>query len=243
MLKVFERLGATSDALLNRTRDQYLEEARSYEVDRVRESAASTRTAWRVAGISLTLAFVAVASYPITLAVLLPLKTTEHVPVLISKDTGEVRLPQAITGQPKDFVNALVEGAAYAYVFNRESYLRQTLAQQYGYVKSFSSGDVLTTLNVDWNVNNPQSPKQRYGNSRVEVAKRSVRFQPNNVVVVEFIKTTDAGGANEVKQTLAATLVFELTNKSPMDANDRQHNPFGLYFTAYRLSGITELPQ
>jgi type IV secretion system protein VirB8 len=243
MLKAFERVGATASVLLQKTRDDYLNEARSYDADRLRDSVASTLTAWRVTGAALLLAGLAILSLPITLWVLLPLKTTEHVPVVINKDTGEVRLPQVKTGTSQEFATALIESAAYAYVFNREGYLRQTLPQQYGFVKAFSKGVTLDTLNEAWNIKNPESPRQKFGNTRVDIAKRSVRFQPGNVVVVEFVKTIDAGGQNETKQTLAATLVYELTYSPPTGEDDRQHNPFGLFFPSYRLSGVTEIPQ
>lgn len=231
-----ESIGKSASSVLG----NHLAEARSYDADRQSELEESRAVAWRVAGASLLVAAISCASLPVTLAVLLPLKTTEHIPIVIDNVSGKVERAVPLVKAPKEWPDALVEAQAWRYVFNRESYLRETINRQYGEMKAFSGAEELAAVNREWSVKNPQSPFVRYGTKRVDVARRAIRFQPNNVVVVEFTKTEDVGLTTQRTLTLAATIVYRATNLAPDNEDARNINPLGFYIERYRVTPITE---
>lgn len=235
---LFERLGA----LLSDHAAQYIEAARSYDEDREVELRRSRSTAWRVAGVSLSLAAFVVAAFVVSLLVILPLKELVPVPVTIDSCTGVAQPSVVLSNAPKTWQEQVIRAQLFGHLKNRESYLIDTVSAQYRYLQATSTQQEAARIKQQWNINNPTSPYAQYGRRRVDVELVSTRFQENNVAVLDFYTIEDAKERTSKRSRHVVTIKYIFTNTTP-EGDAGNVNPLGFYVETYRKDPVAEAVQ
>ena len=217
----------------------YLNEARSWESDRIRRTEQSERTAWRIALASGMTAFFAI----VAIALLTPLKQVEPFVIRVDNTTGAVDVVSKLTDGKEHYSEVISKYFAQRYVRYREGYARALAEEYYRYVGLMSETGEQRKY-ADWfNPKNPQSPLNTHGDTaRVKVAIKSTSFISPSVALVRYTKSVMRGTDKAQHSHWAATITFRYST-APMSAEDRNLNPLGFLVTEYRNdpdSAVTE---
>ncbi len=207
----------------------YFKSARTYDQDRVLKAERSKRTAWIVAGASMTglgLALLAVAG-------LTPLKTVEPYVIRVDSSTGIVEVMSGLTDSRESYNEAVTKSNAARYVIAREGFVVSEVRNNFQTVTLMSDAAEQGRFGAWYGAKNPESPQIVYGRSataRIEV--KSISLISKEVVQVRYLKTVTRG--DEVKKThWVSTMTFAYSN-AQMSATDRLTNPLGFIVSVYR---------
>lgn len=210
--------------------EKYLQEARSWETDKVRESERSEKIAWRVAAASCATAFAAVMA----VAALMPLKTVEPYVIRVDNSTGIVDVVEALTDGETNYDEAMNKYFTQWYVRYREGYSKELTEDYYYNVGIMSSSLEQQRYYQFFNPNNPLSPLKVYGDyAKVKIRIKSTSFINPTVALVRYTKEVERGLDKPAVTHWAATLTFKYT-KAPMAEKDRAINPLGFQVVEYR---------
>jgi len=215
--------------------DRYLEDARSWELDRAQRAERSAKRAWLVAsaaGVIATLCAAAVAG-------LTPLK--EPVPVIIRVDssTGIVDRVPAYDGTAP-IEQTVSRHLLTGHVTARERYFYGTAEADYELVAAQNSPQLNQEWAAHWDRANPESPLNLYKDgTTIRVQVRSISFLKlgsgrDNVAQVRLSRYARRGGTGDEQAThWIATIEFAYTKPST-DEKRRSLNPLGFRVVEYR---------
>lgn len=215
--------------------DRYLEDARSWELDRAQRAERSARRAWLVAGTAGGIAALCAAA----VAGLTPLKQPVPVIIRVDSSTGIVDLvPRHDTTAPIE--QTVSRHLLNGYVTARERFFWGTAEADYELVASQNSPPLNQQWATQWARSNPQSPLNVYKDgTTVRVQVRSITFLKlesgrDNVAQVRFTRYARPGGTGDEQAThWIATTEFAYT-KPPTDDKQRSINPLGFRIVEYR---------
>lgn len=209
--------------------EQYIEEARSFDQDRMIVSRRITRVALLIAGISVIIAIAA----SLAVIALTPLKTVEPFVIRVDNSTGIVETVSALKDSPNTYDEAITRYFAAQYVRLREGFVKSEIVQNFEVVSLLSSPEEQQRF-ANWYNTNPQSPQFIYQNSVVTISIKSISFVNKNVAQVRFSKTVRNNDNNaEVVTHWLSTLTFEYVN-APISTQNRLVNPLGFVVKEYR---------
>lgn len=192
--------------------------------------------AWLVAGAA---ALVAVAE-AIALASLVPLKSTNVVPVLVDRQSGFVEVLDKDGSQTLRADTALTRSMLAQYVVAREGFDISALRADYRKVMLWSGGEARREYAALMPAQNPQSPLKLYTRSTViAVNIESVSELGPKTALVRFTTTRMNEGAAGGKLGYYAAVVTYQFSDGPLRAEDRLINPLGFQVTRYRRSDET----
>jgi type IV secretion system protein VirB8 len=210
--------------------EKYLQEARSWETDKVTALMKSRKTAWWVAGASGIIAFAAT----LAVAALVPLKSTEPYVIRVDNSTGAVDVVQAMKDGKTNYDEALNKYFVQWYIRYREGYAKDLAEAYYSYVGILSNGVEQQKYFASFNPKNPASPLNVYGsNAKVTIDIQSTSFINPNVALVRYIRKVERGLDQPLVTHWAATITFKYLG-APMKESDRGINPLGFQVTEYR---------
>ena len=219
----------------NAAPDNYMLEARSWELDRTRRAERSTRIAWTVAAAATLIAVLAVAA----VSGLTPLK--QPVPVLIRVDSssGIVDIVPTYEGTT-DIEQVVTRNLLQNYVIARERYFYGTAEADYELVASQNSPRLNQEWAALWAADNPAAPLNVHKDgTSIRAQVRSVTFLKlgsgkDKLAQVRFTRSTRAGGTGE-EQTghWVSTIEFAYVPPSA-DNKTRSLNPLGFRIVEYR---------
>jgi type IV secretion system protein VirB8 len=211
--------------------ENYLQEARSWETDRLIAAEKSKKLAWCIAIFASGLAMISV----IAVAGLTPLKTTEIKVLQVDNVTGIVDVVTEIPNSKTNYSEAVNKYFAKLYVRYREGYTHALAAEYYSNVGLMSSSAEQRRFGDFFTPKNPQSPLNVYGtNARVKVSIKSVSFIKEDVALVRYMKEIERSASERPTVThWAATLIFRYSG-SPMKEKDREVNPLGFQVLEFR---------
>lgn len=219
----------------NAAPDNYLLEARNWELDRARRTERSTRIAWTVAAAATLIAMLAVAA----VSGLTPLK--QPVPVLIRVDSssGIVDIVPTYEGTT-DIEQVVTRNLLQNYVIARERYFYGTAEADYELVAAQNSPRLNQEWAALWAANNPASPLNVHKDgTSIRAQVRSVTFLKlgsgqDKLAQVRFTRSTRAGGTGE-EQTSHWVSTIEFAYVPPSaDNKTRSLNPLGFRVVEYR---------
>ncbi|MDR6890816.1 MULTISPECIES: virB8 family protein [Variovorax] len=219
----------------NAAPENYVLEARSWELDRARRAERSTRLAWTVAVAATLIAVLAVAA----VSGLTPLK--QPVPVLIRVDgsSGIVDIVPTYEGTT-DIEQVVTRNLLQNYVIARERYFYGTAEADYELVASQNSPRLNQEWAALWATDNPASPLNAYKDgTSIRAQVRSVTFLKlesgkDKLAQVRFTRATRAGGTG-VEQTSHWVSTIEFAYVPPStDHKTRSLNPLGFRVIEYR---------
>jgi type IV secretion system protein VirB8 len=215
--------------------DHY-EAGQDWEADKIARVEKSEQRAWRVAYVSVALAFVLGGSLAMVARI------PRAIPYLFAWDkaTGNVEQVEAIGERSMiGFQDLRDKNYAQRYVIARESYSYQLLQKDYDDVLRWSSDDIGTTYAKLYDGDNARDKK--YGaNVIMTVTPVSVQLVPDAVgtkAVVRFAKKTRRSDAdnNDPPQYYVATIAYEYKPSLLGKEMDLIANPDGYKVTSYRV--------
>lgn len=210
--------------------EKYLDEARTWETDKVQALEDSKKTAWRVAAASGALAFVSVFA----VATLTPLKTVEPYVIRVDNSTGIVDVVEAMKDGKTNYDEAMNKYFTQWYVRYREGYSKELAEDYYSNVGIMSVGLEQQKYFEWFNPKNPMSPINVYGPfAKVKVRIKSTSFIKPNVALVRYTKEIERGSDKPQITHWAATITFKYSG-APMAEKDRAVNPLGFQVVEYR---------
>ncbi|MEY3201043.1 MAG: hypothetical protein RIR70_593 [Pseudomonadota bacterium] len=210
--------------------DLYLQEARSWETDKIEEIERSRKMAWRVAIASGGIAFVSV----LALAALTPLKQVEPFVIRVDNSSGIVDVVAPLKDGKQNYDEAINKYFTQWYVRYREGYSKE-LAEDYYTTVGLMSAPQEQQKYYEWfNPKNPQSPLNLYSNyAKVKIHIKGTSFIKPTVALVRYTKEVERGGDKPQLTHWAATINFAYSG-APMSEKDRAINPLGFQVIEYR---------
>ena len=212
-------------------RDTYYAAARTWADDRVAAAARQTKLAWIVAGSAGGVA----AVLAITLAVLLPLKTTVPYVVTVDRQSGAVQIATTLQEGRLTQNEAVIQAQLAGYVRARETFDETDLRVQYAQVQRLSAPPVARTYVAAMAAANPASPLRTLGRGdTVAVDIKSVSLIAPGAAMVRFdTRRSGLNGGMPGLQSHVAAISFGFAN-APLRMEDRFDNPLGFQVTRYR---------
>lgn len=210
--------------------DNYLEEARTWETDKVKEMEKSKKIAWRVASASGAVAFVSVMA----VAMLTPLKTVEPYVIRVDNTTGIVDVVQAMKDGKTNYDEAMNKYFTQWYTRYREGFSSELAESYYENVGLMSVGVEQQKYFQWFNPKNPLSPINVFGPyAKVKINIMGTTFIKPNIAMVRYTKAIERGNDKPQVTHWAATITFKYSG-APMSEKDRAINPLGFQVVEYR---------
>lgn len=212
----------------------YLQEARSWEADRVRVAHRSARIAWWTAGGGWTCA----VATSVALVALMPLKSVEPFLVRVDRSTGIVDVVPRYEGGA-EVSEVVTRYFLTHYVATCERFTLATAESDYEECGAFHSPQRNQAWLSLWTPDNPNSPLQRYKDgSTVRVQVKAVTFFDRgsgvkDLAQVRFVRELRSAGATE--PTLShwiAAIQYAYVDPSG-EPRLRRWNPLGFRVVAY----------
>lgn len=209
-----------------------VDEAVTWETERLVAMRRSARTAWYVAGVACFIALAAV----VAVAGLTPLKQVTPFVIRVDNGTGIVDVVSGMKDAPNTYATAVTRYFAARYIYAREGYSRNLAATYYNRVGLMSDGNVARNYFTEFSPQNPQSPLKIYGNNASVTADIvSISFLDADLLSVRFTKTVSKDNQPAVTTHWIATMKYRYS-KSPMKESDRLVNPLGFQVIEYRVT-------
>lgn len=217
----------------DRSLQAYLQEAASWDSDRVAHVQRHARIAWRVAAGACLCVF----GLSSALVVLIPLKSVEPFLIRVSSGTGQVEVVPVYRGG-EDFPAAIARYFLIRYVEACERFDYAMAERDYAECGSFNSHRLNEALYHRWMRGNPRSPLNEYRDGgtvavRIEaVSLLGSRSADGQLAQVRFERVTrQADGARERTAHWIETVRYRFSGP-PRSAAVRQLNPLGFEITA-----------
>jgi type IV secretion system protein VirB8 len=203
--------------------EKYLQETRSWEVDKVQALEKSKNIAWRIAIASSVLTFASVTA----VVVLTPLKTIVPYVIRVDNSTGIVDVVNSLKDGETSYDEAINKYFTQWYVRYREGYSKELAEEYYSNVGIMSSALEQKKYYDFFNPKNSLSPLNIYGKyAKVKVVIKSTSFIKNDIALVRYSTEIEKGSDNPEVSHFAATIT--------MKEKDRAVNPLGFQVIEYR---------
>ena len=216
-------------------RAAYLDEAASWDRDRVAEMRRAARRAWWIAGVAVGVATTAV----IAVMLLTPLKSVQPFVIRVDNSTGIVDVvPEySARGEMPEAVTRYLLGQ---YVTLRERYFYAMAETDYAEVGALQSAQLNQAWLTAWDRNSPNSPLTLYRDgTTVRAQVKAISFLAranglNDLAQVRFLTATRRGGSGEEQIAhFIATIQYSYATPSK-DEKQRSMNPLGFRVLDYR---------
>ena len=211
--------------------DNYLKEAKEWDVQIHGNLESSKNRAWVVAALSMGIAICSI----ICLMLLLPLKSYEPYVITIDKNTGYTQVVRSLEKGSLSEDQAITESNLVRYVSMRESYNPHILKENYKSIALMSDKGALQEFEELWSGENPKNPSKLLGHKgTIDVKIKSVSMLNDTTAQVRFLTEK----RRQERITLAhfsAIVKFQYTQK-PMKMIERFANPLGFQVISYRKS-------
>ena len=210
---------------------------RAWEIDRALMLEKSERRAWRVGGISVVVAVLAV------LAVFVqgPLRQLVGIPIVVDRTTGETTVQQRLSVESVPMMEALDKHNLAVFVRAREGYSWWFLQRDFDQVARMAVPAVFADYNRQFEGDGALQKKLAGAEQwRVNIVgvrlSASARRGNAGVASVTYDKVVHLVDRNlpDVTTRHVASIVYEYQPKVLSREKDRIENPFGFVVTAYR---------
>lgn len=219
--------------------ENYLQEARTWETDKITAIMKSEKIAWRVAIASGIVAFASV----VAVAALTPLKHVEPFVIRVDNSTGIVDVVESMKDGKTNYEEAINKYFTQWYVRYREGYSKELAEDYYQNVGVMSVGLEQQKYFEWFNPKNPLSPLNVFGsNAKIKVRIMSTSFIKPNIALVRYTKEIERGLDKPQVSHWAATITFKYSG-APMSEKDRGVNPLGFQVVEYRNDPDAQEPE
>jgi type IV secretion system protein VirB8 len=214
--------------------ESYLQEAVSWDADRVAQTLRTARMAWWVAGGGWVCALAVAAA----LMLLMPLKRVEPFVVRVDNSTGIVDVVPVYAGHAK-MEESITRYFLTHYVAVCERFNFATAESDYEECGAFHSAQRNQIWYALWNPSNPASPLNTYKNGitvRVQVQSVSFFERGNGITdlaQVRYLKAERQGTAAERTSYWIATVQYAYGAPSK-EIKTRRWNPLGFKIVEFK---------
>ncbi|WP_208438059.1 virB8 family protein [Bartonella taylorii] len=209
--------------------DEYIKEARSFDIDRMH----GMRVRMKVA-MALTVFFgLMTIALALAVAALTPLKTVEPFVIRVDNSTGIVDTVSALKESPNDYDEAITRYFASKYVRAREGFQTSEAQNNFRLVSLLSSPEEQSRFAAWYAGNNPESPQNVYQNMVATVTIKSISFLSKDLIQVRYYKTVREQNGQENISHWVSILNFSYVN-ARISIADRLINPLGFQVSEYR---------
>lgn len=212
--------------------EDYLEEARTWETDKIKSIDKALRIAYWYGGVASIVAIMAsLASITMAFAWMNPAPP----PVIrVDNSTGIVDVVKSIEGGKTNYDEIVNKYFTQWYVRYREGYSKELAEDYYTNVGIMSIGLEQQKYYEWFNPKNPLSPINIYGSyAKVKIGIKGTSFIKSNVALVRYTKSIERGLDKPQITHWAATITFKYSG-APMREKDREINPLGFQVVEYR---------
>lgn len=211
--------------------ENYLQEARTWETDKLKENQKSKKIAWCIAIVSCFTTFASV----LAIAVLVPLKSVEPYVIRVDSSTGITDVIKPMKDSKTNYDEAINKYFTQWYVRYREGYSKALSEDYYTNVGLMSGSLEQQKYHAFFQPeNNPQSPLNVYGAyANVKVKIKGTSFIKPNIAIVRYTKEVEHGLDKPQATHWTATITFTYSG-APMSEQDRAINPLGFQVIEYR---------
>jgi type IV secretion system protein VirB8 len=214
----------------------YLQEAASWDADRVAQASRSAAVAWRVAAAG----WLCAVAGTVAVAALVPLKRVEPYLIRVDNSTGVVDVVPAYTGHAP-LGEAVTRYFLTHYVTVCEQFDYAMAASDYEECGAFNSARLNQAMYVKWNRANPSSPLNVHKDGSTDVVRiESVSFLKSaggasSIAQVRFarIERQEDGAPGRISHWIAS--IEYRYGKPPDDARTRGWNPLGFEVLDLRI--------
>lgn len=206
----------------------YLEEAASWDADRVAQATRATAVAWRVAAAGWVCAVASAAA----LALLVPLQRIEPYLIRVDNTTGVVDVVPVYTGHAS-LGEAVTRYFLTHYIGVCERFDYAMAASDYEECGAFNSARLNQALYAQWNRANPSSPLNVHRDGSTETVRvESVSFfkragSASDLAQVRFARIEREGDGTPGRVTHWIASIEYRYGKPPDDPRKRSMNPLG----------------
>lgn len=212
--------------------ENYLNEARSWETDKVKAVNKMLRVAYTYSAVASLVAVMASAS-AITMAVAWMHPAPPPV-IRVDNSTGIVDVVQNIKDGKTNYEEVVNKYFVQWYVRYREGYSKELAEDYYANVGIMSVGLEQQKYYEWFNPKNPQSPLNIYGPyAKVKIGIKGTSFIKPNIALVRYTKSIERGMDKPQITHWTATITFKYSG-APMREKDREVNPLGFQVVEYR---------
>ncbi|HEX4266436.1 MAG TPA: type IV secretion system protein [Steroidobacteraceae bacterium] len=213
---------------VDRALQGYLEEAASWDADRMAQATRTAAVAWRVAAAGW---MCAVAS-AVALALLMPLKRIEPYLIRVDSSTGVVDVVPIYTGHAP-LGEAVTRYFLSRYITVCEQFDYATAESDYEQCGAFNSARLNQAMYAQWNRANPNSPLNLHKDGSTETVriesvslfKRATGASDLAQVRYARIERLGEGAPGRITRWIAS--IEYRFDKPPDDAQTRAWNPLG----------------
>ncbi len=209
--------------------DEYIKEARSFDIDRMH----GMRVRMRIA-MALTVLFgLMTIALALAVATLTPLKTVEPFVIRVDNSTGIIDTIHALKESPNDYDEAITRYFAAKYVRAREGFQLSEAEHNFRLISLLSSPEEQNRFAKWYSGNNPESPQNIYQNMTAMVTIKSISFLSKDLIQVRYYKTVRESNGKENISHWVAILNVSYIN-ALISTEDRLINPLGFQVSEYR---------
>ncbi|HUA23836.1 MAG TPA: type IV secretion system protein [Steroidobacteraceae bacterium] len=213
---------------MDRALQGYLQEAASWDADRVAQAGRSAAVAWRVAGAGWLCALASA----VALTFLMPLKRVEPYLIRVDNSTGVVDVVPVYTGHAR-LGEAVTRYFLTHYITTCEQFDYASAESSYEECAAFNSARLNQSMYARWNRANPSSPLNLHKDGSTETVRiESVSFFKrasgvSNLAQVRYalFRQQGAGAPAQVTHWIAS-IEYRYGNV-PDDERARSWNPLG----------------
>tara|TARA_R110000737_G_C14623635_1_gene494151 strand:- start:9949 stop:10602 length:654 start_codon:yes stop_codon:yes gene_type:complete len=210
----------------------------SFDTDVIMAPRRSEKRAWIVAGVSTGVA----SLMAVSIAMMMPLKTTEVFTVLVDRDTGAAERIMQVKPTGIEDEQAVKESLLVSYLSDRESFIMAGIQQRLESVQRRSAGDARRSLMALWSNDsqNADYPPRLYGESaQVTVRVKTITFLEPTVAQVRYEKTLRTPRQETVTRPFVAVIGFEFMPRQERALERVWENPLGFTVTSFSVSAET----
>ncbi|WP_332066277.1 virB8 family protein [Bartonella sp. CB189] len=213
----------------NNAFDEYIKEARSFDIDRMY----GMQLRMKIAMILTVIFGLMTISLALAVSALVPLKTIEPFVIRVDNSTGIVDTVSALKDAPQNYDEAITRYFASQYVRAREGFQVSEAKNNFRIVSLLSSPAEQTRFAKWYSGANPESPQNIYQDMTVTVTIKSISFLSQDLIQVRYYKTVrDFSGKESIFHEVSI-LNFSYIN-ARISAEDRLINPLGFQVSEYR---------
>jgi type IV secretion system protein VirB8 len=202
----------------------------SFEAERRRHTIRSNRLSWKLVA-ALTVANIGQT------AIILGMQPLQRVVpfLVIDRGNGSWDAAASMSDLSPTQQRALIEGALWQYVRDREGYNYAGAPDAFALVSAMSSPSIRGAYQT-WFLQSKDSPQRTIGQrGQIHITFRSLTFLRDRVALVSYRREELIYGSREIDSDLSATVGFELTNELPKQTASRLVHPGGVLVTSYQV--------
>lgn len=217
--------------------DNFINEIKGFESDRVALAKSSAKTAWKVAAGAGAIAFVSV----VAVALLTPLKQVEPYLMRVDNTDGSVKILRPLSdAEPVSYGEVLDKYWSRQFIYARNGYDWQTIQNSYNLVNLMSNNIVSASYNTY--IKADSSPVKVFSDKkRIKIDIQDVTFIPSNsqdstLAQIRFSRNVlNRKGEIDIEFEPTfwnATITFDYQGVIKT-ADERELNPLGFHVTSY----------